>query len=226
MSKIVFFGDSVTAGLQVGLTSRWAQRIALFCGYVATDIINAGIPGDTTDDMLARIQADVLDKDPSVCVLMLTVNDKTNNFTLAKHETNVRSIIGQLKSAGIKVVVISPPVYRSGLASWVSWVEKGEQVAGQLNCPFIDVWRDYANYYLANQTFNDWYVDYIHQTLTGNDRIFQILSRPLHSGHFVVGSSASEPVQSGCSERTLALADLIENGATVERLSRVINSIA
>jgi lysophospholipase L1-like esterase len=223
MSKIVFFGDSLTAGLQVALSSRWAQKIALFSGYAAADIINAGVPGDTTDDMLSRIQIDVIDKYPAVCVLMITVNDKTHGLTISKHESNVRSIIHILKNEGIKVVVVSPPVYRSGLSGWVAWVEKGEQIAGDTGCPYVDVWRDYGNYYLSYQTFNDWYIDNIHQTATGNDRIFQILSRPVHREKFVVGSQGANALP-GVSERTLALADLAENGATIDRLNRVIST--
>ncbi|OPG70296.1 hypothetical protein B1219_20970 [Pseudomonas ogarae] len=224
MSRIIFFGDSITAGLQVDLANRWTQKIALFSGYSEAEIINAGIPGNTTDDMLVRIQVDVLTKNPAVCVFMLTVNDKTNSFTLAKHEDNVRNIIGQLKAAGIKVVVVSPPVYRSGLPSWVTWVEKGEQIAGDLGCPYVDVWRDYGNYYLANQTFGDWYIDYIHQTAAGNNRIFQILSRSVHKMHFTASaqSAPSAPYQD---EKTLALADLAENGATIDRLNRVIAAL-
>lgn len=223
MSKIVFFGDSITAGLQVEKSKRWTQKVALFSGYTEENIINAGVPGNTTDDMLIRIQADVIEKIPSVCVLMVTVNDKTNGFTISKHEANVRNIISILKNEGIHVVVISPPIYRYLLPSWVEWLEKGEQIAGDTGCPYIDVWRDYGNYYLANQTFNDWYIDYIHQTETGNDRIFQILSRPTHRQHFIVDAPTA-PSQPGASERMMALADLAENGATIDRLNRVISA--
>ena len=218
--KIVFLGDSLTASANVNLADRWAYKVGIANGYAAADIINAGVPGNTSTQMLARLQADVLSLAPAVCVLMMTVNDKTNNFTLALHESNVRNIISQLQAANIKVVIVSPPLYRSGVDSWRVWVEKDQAIAGELGLTYIDVWREYTFAYLYQTiaVFNGLYSDgIIHQTVTGNALISSVLARNTYTGAFLL----TPPVIGGCSELNLALADLQKNGATAVRLDRV-----
>lgn len=227
--KIVFLGDSLTASAEVTIDSRWTYLVGLANGYLPSEIINAGVSGNTSTQMLARLQADVLFHNPDVCVLMLTVNDRTNNFTIAKHESNYRNIIEQLKGAGIKVVVMSPPLYTRNLDLWRPWVEKGEEIAGDTGCHYIDCWREfvYASYYLPNW-YPVLYKDYVHQTAAGNALIASVCARKTHTGAFIRGVAQppeQPPVQCGCSELTLALADLQANGATAARLSRVSSAL-
>lgn len=217
--KIVFLGDSLTASAEVTLADRWAYKVGLANGYTAANIINAGVSGNTSAQMLARLQTDVLAQNPDVCVLMLTVNDRTNSVPIATHEANYRSMITQLKTAGIKVVVMSPPLYTSQLDQWKPWVEKGEEIAGDTGCHYIDCWREfvYASYYLPNW-FNVLYTDYVHQKVAGNSLIVSICARKTHTGAFLPDSA---PPTGVCPELTLALADLALYGATGARLDRV-----
>lgn len=223
--KIAFLGDSLTASAEVGLADRWAYKVGIANGYAPADIINAGVSGNRSDQMLARLRADVLSHEPDVCVLMLTVNDRTNNFTIAIHEANYRSIISQLQSEGIKVVVMSPPLYTQNLEQWKPWVEKGEEIAGDMGCHYIDCWREfvYASYYLPNW-FSVLYTDYVHQKVAGNALIASVCARKTHAGAFL--PDAPSPVcEQNCSELLSALADLQLNGATTTRLERVKNAI-
>lgn len=217
--KIAFLGDSITTSANVTTVQSWVQQVGLANGY--TDIINAGVPGNTTVDMLARINADVISKSPDVCVLMMTVNDKTHSLTLAQHETNVRSIISQLRAANIKVVITSPPVYRSDIPSWQAWVEKDQAIAGELGIHYVDIWREYSAIYLYNaSTFNALYVnsaDLVHQSIAGNAKIAEVMTRNNYAGVFL----KNPPVSTVCPELTLALTDLQLNGATQSRLDRV-----
>lgn len=231
MPKIIGLGDSLTGAIEVGLTDRWLYKLGIAAGYAPADIINAGISGNRSDQMLARLQTDVLAHNPDVLVLMLTVNDKTNNFTLATHEANYRAIIGQAQAAGIKVVVMSPPLYTQNLADWRVWVEKGEQIAGDTGCHYVDIWREfvYASYYRAADWYSYYYVDYVHQTANGNSLIFSVTQRATHAGAFVKSAASSDqpPVTAPATpEITLALADLAQNGATKERLQRAISAMS
>lgn len=226
--KIVFLGDSVTASLNVALTDRWHYKVGIANGYAPIDIINAGVPGNTTTQMLARIQSDVIAHNPDVCVMMMTVNDKTNNFTLATHEENLRNIISQLQSANIKVVITSPPLYRSGVDSWKPWIELDQFIAGELNIPYVDVWREYcfANFYTSLNSLYNPSNDLVHQNAVGNAKIAEIMTRNIYSGVFLPNTQ-SPPTEcpSICNELTLSLADLQLNGANVERLDRVKTAI-
>lgn len=227
MPKIVFLGDSLTASAEVALADRWAYKVGIANGYLPAEIINAGVSGNTSAQILARLQADVLAHNPDVCVLMLTVNDRTNNVPIATHEANYRNIIAQLKAANIKAVVMSPPLYTSNLDLWKPWVEKGEEIAGDTGCHYIDCWREfvYASYYLPNWV-SVLYTDYVHQKAAGNALIASVCARKTHTGAFL--KDVSLPPPAGCPELSaldLALADLQQNGATAARLNAVLNLI-
>lgn len=218
--KIAFLGDSVTQCANVTAAQSWPQIVGLFNGYAIADIINAGIAGNTTADMLARVQNDVIALAPDVCVMMMTVNDKTHGLTLAQHETNLRSLISQLRAANIKVVIASHPLYRSGVDTWKAWVEKDQSIAGELNIPYVDVFREYcfANLYT---TLNQYYTssaELIHQSVAGNAKIAEVMNRNIYAGVFI---KDPPPPSGSCDELTLALADLQLNGATIARLDRV-----
>lgn len=232
MGKIVFLGDSLTASLEAGklLTDRWVYRVGIAAGYAAVDIINKGVSGNKSADMLARFQTDVVAYSPDVLVLMLTVNDKFNNVPIATHEANYRAIISQAQALGVKVVVLSPPMATSNVESWRPWVEVGEKIAGEMGCHYIDVWREYAYaawYWPNNAWYNYLYVDYIHQTAAGETQIFTVCTRATHAGAFVK-SAPSQPPAGECpecppvsAELQSASEDLLLNGATVARLERL-----
>lgn len=224
MGKIVFLGDSVTASANVALSQRWAHMVGLSAGYAAADIINAGVPGNTSGQMSARLQADVLAHSPDVVVMMFTVNDRSNSIPLSTHEANYRSLIDQCRAAGAKVVLMSPPVYRSQLDTWGLWVEKWRSLAGEYGCPFVDIWRDYASLYLTGG-FGGLYVDsadLVHQNVVGNARIHTVATSGIHMGAFVkVQLDESPECQLGPSELQLAAEDFFLNGANVARLARV-----
>lgn len=224
MAKIVFLGDSVTASANVPLADRWVYKVGISAGYAAADIINAGVPGNTSAQMLARLQADVLAHAPDVVVMMFTVNDRSNSIALATHEANYRSLIEQCSAAGAKVVLMSPPVYRSQLDTWGPWVEKWRFLAGVYGCPFVDIWRDYASLYLTGG-FSVLYVDavdLVHQGISGNARIHTVSTSGIHAGAFVKGQiSPPTGCPAGPSEFQLAAEDLVRNGANAARLARL-----
>lgn len=103
--RIVCFGDSLTEGMSAvtpGSVDRTKSYPAYFQEKVTADVINSGVSGDTTDDALARIQSDLLDKDPDIVIICLGANDFLNSdaadldATLATIKTNIISMINQL----------------------------------------------------------------------------------------------------------------------------------
>jgi len=53
MAKIILFGDSITAGYSKGkVTDQLTRRIK--ASFPAADVVNAGIPGETTREALLR----------------------------------------------------------------------------------------------------------------------------------------------------------------------------
>ena len=122
---LVFFGDSVTHG-EFEFTNGYkesVQRPELVFHKLLSDrikaefgtevtVINAGIGGNFSDDGLARIQTDVLDKKPDFCCVMFGTNDVTNarkgQEALDKYAQNMKEIISKLQAQNIEVVLMTP----------------------------------------------------------------------------------------------------------------------
>ncbi|GAB3547384.1 SGNH/GDSL hydrolase family protein [Spirosoma fluminis] len=77
-------------------------------------IINAGIGGNNTVDLLARIEADCLAQRPDLTILMIGTNDMNSRkyVPLADYERNLRTICTKLVAARSQVMLMTIlPVY-------------------------------------------------------------------------------------------------------------------
>ena len=75
--RIVFLGDSITAGGvgEKGYVTLVGQAIAKQHAGLGVEIIGAGISGNKVPDCQKRLQRDVLDKQPTVVVIYIGIND-------------------------------------------------------------------------------------------------------------------------------------------------------
>jgi lysophospholipase L1-like esterase len=108
--KVAFLGDSITQQGEApgGYVSLVAM--ALEANGKKIVVIPAGISGNTSKDMLARLDKDVLSKKPDWMTLSCGVNDVwhgVNGVDLATYKTNITSIVDQATKAGIKVVILT-----------------------------------------------------------------------------------------------------------------------
>jgi lysophospholipase L1-like esterase len=109
--KIAFLGDSITANGN-RLPGGYLHLVAdgLEQAGVKITIIPAGISGNTSKDMLARLDRDVLSKKPQWMTLSCGVNDVwhgVNGVDLPTYKQNITSIVDQAQAAGIKVVIMT-----------------------------------------------------------------------------------------------------------------------
>jgi len=105
-SKIVAFGDSLTAGLGVSPEEAYPaqlQRKLEARGY-GYQVINAGVSGDTTAGGLRRVDW-VLKGQPQIVILELGANDGLRGIDLAQTRANLEQIIQRLQAAGVTVVL-------------------------------------------------------------------------------------------------------------------------
>jgi lysophospholipase L1-like esterase len=75
-------------------------------------VVNKGVRGENTVDLLARIDKDVFRENPDVVILMIGTNDLMSTgkmLSIKEYTDNVASIINQLSVKDIKVLVVSPP---------------------------------------------------------------------------------------------------------------------
>ncbi len=80
-------------------------------------ILNKGIAGNSTQNLLARIDKDVLAEQPDLVILMAGTNDMVNSRKMISYdelEKNYRDILEKLKAKQITVVTMSPPPVDTG----------------------------------------------------------------------------------------------------------------
>lgn len=140
--RVVYLGDSITEG--------WKPADPAF---FSDDVLDRGISGQTTAQMLLRLRADVLELHPQVLHLMAGTNDVAGNTgatSLAAIEGNIASIAELARAHGIRVVLASiPPAARfpwqpalrpaASIATLNAWLKSCAQREGWI----------YADYYSA-----------------------------------------------------------------------------
>ncbi|HEX6902041.1 MAG TPA: arylesterase [Thermoanaerobaculia bacterium] len=92
---IVVLGDSIAAGVGSGPGQAYPELLAARLG---TEVINAGVSGNTTADGLARMDK-VLDEDPWMVIVELGGNDLLRRVPPEQTERNLRGIIDRVISA-------------------------------------------------------------------------------------------------------------------------------
>ena len=102
-SNVIAFGDSLTAGYGAQAGEDYPSRVAASTGIA---IINAGVSGDTTESALARLDNDVVSRDPRIVIVGLGGNDYLQSIPIATTETNLRSIIDKIEAAGAAVILL------------------------------------------------------------------------------------------------------------------------
>jgi len=109
--KIAFLGDSITL-----LGSRFESGyVNLVIGGLAVNGVKAvripaGVSGHKSDQMLARLQKDVIDKKPQIMTLSCGVNDvahRQRGIKLEDYRKNITEIVRQAKAAGIRVCIMT-----------------------------------------------------------------------------------------------------------------------
>ena len=123
--RIVCLGDSITQGGEGPGGYVWLARHYLSALYPQqpVEVVNAGISGHKSTDMLARFQRDVLDKKPDLVTISVGVNDVWHGFydnhpdgdgprgiPLVEYRQHVEDMIVQAEKSGAKVVVLSTTV--------------------------------------------------------------------------------------------------------------------
>jgi lysophospholipase L1-like esterase len=106
---IVCLGDSITSGYSITIPDKddkGKAYPAVLQKKVKVPVINAGIPGDTTQDALYRLNRDVLSKNPQVVVVFLGINDFLQDVDFWFTEYNYTNILSNLTENGRKIYMV------------------------------------------------------------------------------------------------------------------------
>nr|WP_320016583.1 arylesterase [uncultured Desulfobacter sp.] len=129
VSRIVCFGDSLTFGTGA---SEGRDYPSVLEGLTGVEVINAGVPGNTTENALKRVDEDVLAYEPDVVLITLGGNDLKNRVGESTAKANLTTIIQRIQASGAMVILggIEIPLYGKGFADMYQSV--GEQTGSVL----------------------------------------------------------------------------------------------
>ena len=143
--QVVFMGDSITQG--------WGLADPAFFG---PGHVNRGISGQTTPQMLARFQADVVTLRPRVVHIMAGTNDVAGNTgptSVQDIRNNIVAMVTLAKAGGAKVVLASIPPAAS--FNWAPALKPADQIR-EMNAWLKAYAREqgltYVDYYAAMAT--------------------------------------------------------------------------
>jgi len=114
--SIAFLGDSITAGGARG-PAGYCQLVikGLAVAGVEAKMIPAGVSGHKSNQMLERLQRDVLAKKPDWMTLSCGVNDVWHGkrgIPLDDYKQNITQIVDRAQAAGIKVMILTSTMIR------------------------------------------------------------------------------------------------------------------
>jgi len=156
--RVVMLGDSITQFGDGPGGYVWLVRHYLNDLYPSQNIevVNAGISGNKSTDMIARFQKDVLDKKPDLVTISVGVNDVWHGFydnhpmgdgpkgiPLDAYTKNVDDMVTRALATGAKVVVLSATVIYENLDGNENKKAKAynaalKDIAKKHNCLFVD----------------------------------------------------------------------------------------
>lgn len=130
-NAILAFGDSLTYGYNAKPAESYPAVLSTITGL---NVINAGIPAETSQEGLKRLPQ--LLKDPSIKLMILCFggNDMMQQISMDVLKNNLKTMIQMTKEKGIDVLLISVPNFTLFGLSPLSLYE---EVAKEENIPLL-----------------------------------------------------------------------------------------
>lgn len=178
---IAFIGDSIT--------SNW-PALQPPNQFFALQIVNRGLPGDTTVNMLSRFRRDVLQLRPRIIVILGGLND-LDHTPLSTIEQNLTAMSQMAREHKIQVLLATLPPARGANAPGISTHQPPDaDLIGALNAwlrsfavqnhftlvDYYSVLADDRGIYREGLT-----TDGIHPTLAGYARMESLLRQAINS---------------------------------------------
>ena len=199
LPRVIFLGDSITEAWELGDAA------------VAAEVLNRGIGGQTTPQMLVRFRQDVINLKPAVVHIMAGTNDIAGNTgptTLAAIEDNLMSMVELAQANHIRVVLASvPPAVDFG---WRQGLQPARKIVALNNWIRSYAARQglvYADYYAALADARQGFKaalsdDGVHPNKAGyaamNPLAHQAIQRAMHGFSRIRGARGSSLRRSPC----------------------------
>jgi acyl-CoA thioesterase-1 len=195
---IVAIGSSSTAGAgasspDASYPSRLAVELKKRFPAQAITVLNRGVNGEETDNMMARFSTDVIAEHPQLVIWQVGTNSVLRDRPLAPHEAQLHAGIDELKATGADVVLMdlqySPKVIAKpetpGMVEQIALTAKQENVDLFQRFDVMRNWFDVQH--LGFDTFvspdglhmNDWGYACVAKLLAGG--LAEAATRPVAS---------------------------------------------
>src|ERR1700686_910165 len=105
-AQIVALGASATAGYGLPPSDSFPSQLQamLQAKGSSTRVINAGVSGETTAQILARVNSSVPEGTRIVILSIFMLNDRNRGVSPAAHQSNVAGIREQLRARHIRII--------------------------------------------------------------------------------------------------------------------------
>lgn len=131
-TKVVAFGDSITYGYRVDKDKNYPAQLSQL---LQTEVINAGVNGETSGQGLRRLPS-VLEKyKPQILIICEGGNDILRRRSLVKARENIAQMIQLARSKNIFVVLIGVPTVE---VLTLSTAQFYQDLAQEFNVPLED----------------------------------------------------------------------------------------
>lgn len=191
--RLITIGDSITRGVRPDVkpeqTFAALVQQALEAQGIPSEVVNAGIGGDTVD-ALKRLKVEVIVRQPKphLVTLMYGTNDsyitrgqtKSRNSEQA-YETALREMITALQQADIRVLLMPPPRWapgapRDGLnqdpnVQLQPYVEICRKLANEMQIPLVDHFAHWTRTADSGVSLKDWTSDFCHPNPRGHQEL-------------------------------------------------------
>lgn len=164
-------------------------------------VVNQGIGGETTDNLLARIGRDVFSFEPSIVIITIGGNDCLRNMPLEQYADKLRSICSLIQRRGALPILQTYycPMYHMGRDGFrhqfESFMEANRTLAREMGLPLVDQYSKFEPFY---SRYPEQYArmtrDWIHLNHLGNFFMGQHISRHFGLPDLPVPQDMQEPI--------------------------------
>jgi len=167
---ILFFGDSITElGVKpTGYITLIQSEMNKQFSKQNIKVIGSGISGHKVPDLEARLNSDVLLKQPDIVVIYIGINDVWHSIlpghtgtSTEDFEAGLHRIIKQLKAINAEIVLCTPSVVgeKNNSSNPLDrqldhYAEISRNVASEENLILIDLRKEFKSYLLKNNPAN------------------------------------------------------------------------
>ena len=112
-AAVLALGDSITFGTGASAETAYPVVLAQLTGW---NVVNAGVPGDTSAQALARLPALLQEHAPQLVLVSIGGNDFLRRLPEAETRANVQQICQAAQAGGAQVLLVAIPAFSTAAA--------------------------------------------------------------------------------------------------------------